>query len=107
MSFIKNLLLNLFLISLAFTPTLFLNAFIRPYNRGFYCDDETIRKPKLDSEQINIFLLVFLSTFLPIVIISIANWLTHNRYQCRQQEHTAIKLTLNDVFLLLFGHGLA
>lgn len=37
--------------------------------------------------------------------MSITNWLNHNRYKCREQEHSALKITLNDIFLFFFGLG--
>lgn len=37
--------------------------------------------------------------------MSVTNWLNHNRYKCREQEHSALKITLNDIFLFFFGLG--
>lgn len=33
------------------------------------------------------------------------NWINHNRFKCREQEHSALKITLNDVFLFFFGNA--
>lgn len=53
----------------AFLPSIVLNLFVHPYKRGFFCDDETIRKPKLDHEQISVYLLAFLVIFFPVVFV--------------------------------------
>lgn len=37
--------------------------------------------------------------------MSAVNWINHNRYKCREQEHSALKITLNDYFLFFFGLG--
>lgn len=33
------------------------------------------------------------------------NWINHKYYRCKEQEHSALKITLSDIFLLLFGLG--
>ena len=33
------------------------------------------------------------------------NFINHNRFKCREQEHSALKVTLNDIFLFFFGLG--
>ena len=46
-----------------------LNGFLGPYQRGFYCDDESIRYPKLKSEQVPTFLLVVLIVIPSIILV--------------------------------------
>lgn len=104
--FLKNLITNILFVSIAFSPTLILNAFIQPYSRGFYCDDLTIRKPKLDYEKVPTALLLFLATIPPVLIICIVDWLSHNYHKCRDLQHSALKLSLSDVFNFSYGIAL-
>lgn len=71
------LFLNLKISISAFLPTLILNAFVSPYKRGFYCDDESIRYPKLKGEKVPTFLLVFLITVPSVMLVGVeVRWTT-------------------------------
>jgi phosphatidate phosphatase len=65
-----RIVLDVFILLLAFTPVIVFATAIQPYQRGFYCDDEEIRYPYIDSTVSNINLYIF-GILIPIVSIMV------------------------------------
>lgn len=74
-------------------PVLLLAVIGKPYQRGFYCDDTSIRYPYRDSTVTNVVLYIF-SIGLPVVsvlqhsslsvVLSVVN--AYRKLHCRYQE---------------------
>jgi phosphatidate phosphatase len=65
-----RIVLDVFILICAFTPVIVFATAIEPYQRGFYCDDESIRYPYKDSTVANINLYIF-GIVIPIATILI------------------------------------
>jgi phosphatidate phosphatase len=67
-------------------PMLFFHKWVKPYKRGFYCDDESIRYPYLPS-TVSRQMLIFIGLVLPIILIILTETYRALRWErkCKNQ----------------------
>ena len=67
-------------------PMLFFHKWVKPYKRGFYCDDESIRYPYLPS-TVSRQMLIFIGLVLPIILIILTETYRTLRWErkCKNQ----------------------
>lgn len=73
-----KILIDSFVLILIITPIILLYKLGKPFKRGFYCDDDSIRYPYLES-TISSNLLFFYSIMIPTVTICINEFLIYRR----------------------------